>query len=43
MLLEKESPILILGYWGIRRRAQVLRLLLTYTDQKWENKIYHEI
>jgi glutathione S-transferase len=29
-----------LGYWGIRGRGQVPRLLLAYTGLKWTNKAY---
>lgn len=32
----------ILGYWSIRGRAQVLRLLLAYTGLNWEDKVYTE-
>lgn len=30
----------VLGYWGIRGRGQVLRLLLAYSGLQWEDKIY---
>jgi len=30
----------IFGYWGVRGRGQVLRLLLAYTEAKWEDKKY---
>lgn len=30
----------VLGYWGIRGRGQVLRLLLAYSGLEWEDKIY---
>ncbi len=30
------------GYWGIRGRAQVIRLLLTYTGLDWEDTIYSD-
>jgi glutathione S-transferase len=30
----------ILGYWGFRGFGQIPRLLLTYTEQKWEQKNY---
>jgi glutathione S-transferase len=29
-----------LGYWGVRGRAQVARLLLAYTGAVWENVKY---
>ena len=29
-----------LGYWGIRGRGQVPRLLLAYTDAVWEETTY---
>ena len=35
-----ESDKFVLGYWGIRGRGQVLRLLLAYTGQPWEDKVY---
>lgn len=35
-----NSDKYILGYWGIRGRGQVLRLLLAYTQLDWEDKIY---
>ena len=31
---------LVLAYWGIRGRAQILRHLLAYSGLKWEEKIY---
>lgn len=31
---------MILGYWGIRGRGQVLRLLLAYTGAEWTEKKY---
>lgn len=33
ILMEEKIK---LGYWGIRGRGQVLRLLLTYTGLEWE-------
>ena len=30
------------GYWGIRGKAQVIRLLLTYTGLDWEDTIYSD-
>jgi glutathione S-transferase len=30
----------VLGYWGIRGRGQVLRLLLAYTGVSWREKTY---
>ena len=30
----------VLGYWGIRGRGQVLRLLLAYSGLQWEDKVY---
>lgn len=33
---------LVLGYWGVRARGQVLRLLLTYTGASWREKTYTE-
>ena len=33
------EPI-VLGYWGIRGRGQVLRLLLAYTGAQWTEKKY---
>lgn len=35
-----DSNKYILGYWGIRGRGQVLRLLLAYTGLEWEDKVY---
>jgi hypothetical protein len=29
------SESILLGYWGIRGRAQVIRLLLAYTEAEW--------
>lgn len=29
-----------LGYWGVRGRAQIPRLLLAYTDAIWEDVTY---
>ncbi len=29
-----------LGYWNIRGRGQVLRLLLSYTGLSWNDKTY---
>lgn len=29
-----------LGYWGIRGRAQIPRLLLAYTEAQWEDVQY---
>lgn len=31
---------LILGYWGIRGKGQVPRLLLNYVGADWEEKVY---
>lgn len=31
-----------LGYWGIRGRGQVLRLLLAYTGLDWEETTYKD-
>jgi hypothetical protein len=31
---------LVLGYWGIRGRAQVTRLVCAYTGIQWEEKTY---
>jgi glutathione S-transferase len=31
-----------LGYWAIRGRGQVLRLLLSYTGAKWEETTYKD-
>jgi glutathione S-transferase len=31
-----------LGYWGIRGRGQVLRLLLNYTGANWEETTYKD-
>jgi len=33
---------IILGYWNLRGRGQVLRLLLAYTGLKWTDKTYAE-
>jgi len=33
------API-ILGYWDIRGLAQPIRLLLAYSGEEWENKLY---
>lgn len=30
----------ILGYWSLRGRGQVLRLLLAFTGADWEDKVY---
>ena len=30
------------GYWGIRGRAQISRLLLAYTGAQWENVAYSD-
>lgn len=30
----------VLGYWGIRGRGQVLRLLLAYSGLEWEDRVY---
>lgn len=32
-----DSNKYILGYWGIRGRGQVLRLLLAYTGLDWKD------
>jgi glutathione S-transferase len=34
------STKLTLGYWGIRGRAQVTRLVCSYTGVEWEEKTY---
>lgn len=35
-----ESSKITLGYWNLRGRGQVLRLLLAYTGLEWEEKTY---
>jgi hypothetical protein len=34
------SDRLVLGYWAIRGRGQILRHLLAYTGVEYEEKIY---
>lgn len=34
------SESITFGYWGIRGRGQVLRLLLAYTAANWTDKKY---
>jgi hypothetical protein len=36
--MDNKKPIL--GYWAIRGRAQVPRLLFAYVGQEFENKMY---
>lgn len=35
-----EGDKYVLGYWAIRGRGQVIRLLLSYTGLEWEDKVY---
>jgi len=34
--MENKGKKIQLGYWGLRGRGQVLRLLLSYTGLEWE-------
>jgi hypothetical protein len=35
-----EGEKIKLGYWNLRGRGQVLRLLLSYTGLPWEDVVY---
>lgn len=38
--MQKQIHPIKLGYWAIRGRAQISRLLLTYTDAIWQDVKY---
>ena len=35
-----DNTKFVLGYWNIRGRGQVLRLLLAYTGLEWVDNVY---
>ena len=35
-----EGEKIKLGYWNLRGRGQILRLLLSYTGLPWEDIVY---